>query len=295
MKIVLTGASGFIGARLRAHLIERGHELVCLSRRAAARPGWYAWDPASGPPPQAALLGAGAVIHLAGEPVAQRWNAEVKRRILSSRVQGTHSLVHALGAMPVRPGVLVCASAIGYYGSRGDEILPESAAPGGDFLSEVCSAWERAAQAAAELGLRVVSPRIGVVLDPAGGALAQMLPLFRVGLGGPIAGGQAWTSWIHLNDLVRLIAWAVEHPAVCGPVNAVTPNPVRNEAFTRALGAALHRPAFFPVPALALKLLYGEMAGVVLASQRVAPQRAVQSGFQFNWPELDAALGDLLR
>jgi uncharacterized protein (TIGR01777 family) len=241
------------------------------------------------------LLGAGAVIHLAGEPVAQRWNAEIKRRILSSRVQGTHSLVHALGAMPVRPGVLVCASAIGYYGSRGDEILPESAAPGGDFLSEVCSAWERAAQAAAELGLRVVSPRIGVVLDPAGGALAQMLPLFRVGLGGPIAGGQAWTSWIHLNDLVRLIAWAVEHPAVCGPVNAVTPNPVRNEAFTRALGAALHRPAFFPVPALALKLLYGEMAGVVLASQRVAPQRAVQSGFQFNWPELDAALGDLLR
>ena len=295
MKIVLTGSSGFIGARLRAHLIERGHELVCLSRRAAARPGWYAWDPASGPPPQAALLGAGAVIHLAGEPVAQRWNAEIKRRILSSRVQGTHSLVHALGAMPVRPGVLVCASAIGYYGSRGDEILPESAAPGGDFLSEVCSAWERAAQAAAELGLRVVSPRSGVVLDPAGGALAQMLPLFRVGLGGPIAGGQAWTSWIHLNDLVRLIAWAVEHPAVCGPVNAVTPNPVRNEAFTRALGAALHRPAFFPVPALALKLLYGEMAGVVLASQRVAPQRAVQSGFQFNWPELDAALGDLLR
>jgi hypothetical protein len=173
--------------------------------------------------------------------------------------------------------------------------LPESAAPGGDFLSEVCSAWERAAQAAAELGLRVVSPRIGVVLDPAGGALAQMLPLFRVGLGGPIAGGQAWTSWIHLNDLVRLIAWAVENPAVCGPVNAVAPNPVRNETFTRALGAALHRPAFFPVPALALKLLYGEMAGVVLASQRVAPQRAVQSGFQFNWPELDAALGDLLR
>jgi uncharacterized protein (TIGR01777 family) len=241
------------------------------------------------------LLGAGAVIHLAGEPVAQRWNAEVKRRILSSRVQGTHSLVHALGAMPVRPGVLVCASAIGYYGSRGDEILPESAAPGGDFLSEVCSAWERAAQAAAELGLRVVSPRIGVVLDPAGGALAQMLPPFRVGLGGPIAGGQAWTSWIHLNDLVRLIAWSVEHPALAGPVNAVAPNPVRNETFTRALGAALHRPAFFPVPALALKLLYGEMAGIVLASLRVAPERAVQSGFQFNWPDLGPALRDLLR
>jgi uncharacterized protein (TIGR01777 family) len=295
MKIVLTGASGFIGARLRAHLTAQGHELVCLSRRAAAQPGWYAWDPESGPPPQAALLGAGAVIHLAGEPVAQRWNAEVKRRILSSRVQGTHSLVHALGAMPVRPGVLVCASAIGYYGSRGDEILPESAAPGDDFLSEVCSAWERAAQAAAELGLRVVSPRIGVVLDPAGGALAQMLPPFRVGLGGPIAGGQSWMSWIHLNDLVRLIAWSVEHPALAGPVNAVAPNPVRNETFTRALGAALHRPAFFPVPALALKLLYGEMAGIVLASLRVAPERAVQSGFQFNWPDLGPALRDLLR
>ena len=295
MKIVLTGATGFIGARLRAHLTAQGHELTCLSRRAVSRPEWYAWDPENGPPPQAALLGAGAVIHLAGEPVAQRWTADVKRRILSSRVQGTRSLIGAIGALPVRPGVLVCASAIGYYGSRGDEILPESAAPGAGFLPEVCIEWERAAGTAAELGLRVVSPRIGVVLDPAGGALAQMLPPFRAGLGGPIAGGQAWTSWIHLNDLVRLIAWAVENPAVCGPVNAVAPNPMRNETFTRALGAALHRPAFFPVPALALKLLYGEMAGLVLASQRVTPERAAQSGFQFNWPELDAALGDLLR
>jgi hypothetical protein len=227
--------------------------------------------------------------------VAQRWTADVKRRILSSRVQGTHSLIRAIQALPVRPGVLVCASAIGYYGSRGDEILSESAAPGGDFLAEVCSAWERAAQAAAELGMRVVSLRIGVVLDPAGGALAQMLPPFRAGLGGPIAGGQAWTSWIHLNDLVRLFAWAMGHPALAGPVNAVAPNPVRNESFTRALGAALHRPALFPVPALALKLLFGEMAGVVLASQRVAPEKAKESGFQFDWPDLGPALRDLLR
>ena len=295
MKIVLTGATGFIGARLRAHLTEQGHELTCLSRRPAAQSGWYAWDPESGPPPQAALLEAEAVIHLAGEPVAQRWTADVKRRILSSRVQGTHSLVRALAALPVRPAVLVCASAIGYYGSRGDEMLPESAPPGAGFLPDVCIEWERAAGAAAELGLRVVSLRIGVVLDPAGGALAKMLWPFRAGLGGPIAGGQAWTSWIHLNDLVRLIAWAVENRAVVGPVNTVAPNPVRNEAFTRALGKVLQRPAFFPVPALALKLLYGEMAGVVLASQRVAPERAAQFGFQFNWPDIGPALRDLLR
>jgi hypothetical protein len=295
MKIVLTGATGFIGARLRARLAQQGHELTCLSRRAASRPGWYAWDPESGPPPQAAFLGAEAVIHLAGEPVAQRWTADVKRRIVSSRVQGTLSLVRALAALPVWPTLLVCASAIGYYGSRGDEFLPETAAPGSDFLSEVCVEWERTARMATELGVRVVSLRIGVVLDPAGGALAQMLPPFRFGLGGPVAGGQAWMSWIHLNDLVRLFAWAVEHPALAGPVNAVAPNPVRNESFTRALGAALHRPAFFPVPALALKLLYGEMAGIVLASLRVVPERATQSGFQFDWPDLGPALLDLLR
>ena len=295
MKIILTGATGFIGRRLAAHLARQGHEIACLSRRAASRPGWYAWDPESGPPPQEALLGAGAVMHLAGEPVAQRWSADVKRRIRSSRVQGTRSLLRALGALPVRPGVLVCASAIGYYGSRGDEILPESAAPGCGFLSEVCIEWERAAQAATELGLRAVSLRIGVVLDPGGGALAQMLPLFRAGLGGPIAGGQSWMSWIHLHDLVRMIAWAVENPAVAGPVNAVAPNPVRNADFTHALGLALRRPAFFPVPALALKLLYGEMAGIVLASLRVAPERAWKAGFQFDWPELGPALRDLLR
>jgi hypothetical protein len=295
MKIILTGATGFIGTRLRDHLVRQGHELVCLSRRAVSRPGWYAWDPENGPPPQEALLGAGAVVHLAGEPVAQRWSAEVKRRILSSRVQGTRSLVRALGALPVRPTVLVSASAIGYYGSRGDEILAESAAPGSGFLPEVCVEWERAAQTAAELGLRVVSLRIGAVLDPAGGALAQMLPPFRAGLGGPIAGGQAWMSWIHLHDLVRMFAWAVENQALAGPVNAVAPNPVKNEIFTRSLGAALHRPALFPVPALALKMLYGEMAGIVLASQRVAPERALKAGFQFDWPELDPAFRELLR
>ncbi len=295
MKIILTGATGFIGRRLSDHLARQGHQLACLSRRAASRPGWYAWDPEAGPPPQAALLGAGAVIHLAGEPVAQRWSAGVKRRIRSSRVQGTLSLLRALSALPVRPGVLVCASAVGFYGSRGDEILPESAAPGGDFLSAVCIEWEHAAQAAVELGLRAVSLRIGVVLDPGGGALAQMLPVFRAGIGGPIAGGQAWMSWIHLNDLVRMIAWAVENTAVAGPVNAVAPNPVRNSDFTRALALTLRRPALFPVPALALKLLYGEMAGIVLASLRVAPERALQAGFQFDWPELGPALRDLLR
>jgi len=294
MRIALTGATGLIGGRLRTHFAKQGHEVICLSRRSVSQPGWYPWEPESGPPPREALLGSEAVVHLAGEPVAQRWSAEVKRRIVSSRVDATRALVTAFKALPAPPRVLVCASAIGYYGSRGDELLPESASAGTGFLAQTCFEWEQTARAAAEFGVRVVSPRIGVVLDRVGGALAKMLPPFRAGLGGPIAGGQAWMSWIHLHDLVRMIAWVLETPAVSGPLNAVAPNPVRNEEFTQALAAALRRPAFFPVPALALKLLYGEMGEVVLASQRVIPERAVQSGFQYDWPELAPALRDLI-
>ena len=294
MKIVLTGATGLIGSRLRAHLAGLGHGLTCLSRLAVTQPGWYAWDPESGPPPREALLGCDAVIHLAGEPVAQRWTSEVKRRIVSSRVDATRGLVNALKDLPAPPAVLVCASAIGYYGSRGDEILVESAAAGSDFLATMCVDWERAALAATGFGVRVVTPRIGMVLDRSGGALAKMLPPFRLGLGGPIAGGRAWISWIHLHDLVRLVSWAMETSAVAGPVNAVAPNPVRNEEFTKVLAATLRRPAFFPVPATALKLLYGQMAEIVLASQRVIPERAQHAGFQYQWPELEPALRNLL-
>lgn len=294
MKITITGATGLIGGALREHLSAQGHELRCLSRSAPSQPGWYAWDPDAGAPPRESLEGSDAVIHMAGEPVAQRWSADVKRRIRSSRAQGTQALVAGLAALPRKPGVLVSASAIGYYGDCGDAVLTEQALPGADFLSEVCVEWERSAHLADALGIRVVCIRIGIVLAASGGALGKMLPPFRLGLGGPIAGGQAWMSWIHLVDLVRLFAWAVDDPGVRGPLNAVSPGAVRNAAFTRSLGAALHRPALFPVPALALKLMYGEMASLVLGSQHVVPEAATQSGFQFRWPNLDPALRDLI-
>ncbi len=283
-----------VGSGLRRYLAAGGHELRCLSRKPPSQPGWFAWDATSGTPPHESLVGADAVIHLAGEPVAQRWNPEVKRRIRVSREQGTQALVQALKALPRRPAVLASASAIGYYGDRGDELLNEHAPPGSDFLADGCVEWERAAQSARELGIRVVTLRLGVVLDAHGGALAKMLPIFRLGLGGPIAGGQAWMSWIHRDDLMRLFAWAVETPAVAGPVNAVSPGAVRNGEFMRTLGATLHRPAGLPVPAFGLRLLYGEMASMLVASQHVVPEAATHSGFHFRWPELASALGDLL-
>jgi uncharacterized protein (TIGR01777 family) len=235
-----------------------------------------------------------AIVHLAGEPVAQRWNYAVKKRIRSSRVDVTRALVESLCAAPAPPRVLICASAVGYYGDRGEEELTESSPPGKGFLAEVCQEWEKEAKNAQNCGVRVVNLRIATVLDPRGGALARMLPPFRLGLGGPIAGGQAWMSWIHVNDLVRLIAWALDQEQVSGAVNACAPAPVRNAAFTRALAAALHRPAKWSVPALALKLFYGEMAQILLASQRVLPARAMELGFPFEYNDIDEALRDLL-
>ncbi len=283
-----------IGGELRRHLSAQGHQLRCLSRAEPSQPGWYRWDPESGAPPRESIEDAEAVIHLAGEPVAQRWSDAVKRRIRSSREQGTMALVKGLAALPNRPSVLVSASAVGYYGDRADDVLTEAVPPGTGFLAEVCVEWERCAHLADAFGIRVVSLRIGLVLHPKGGALAKMLPPFRLGLGGPIAGGQAWMSWIHVEDLVRMFTLAVEDPSLHGPVNAVSPGAVRNAEFTKALGAALHRPALVPVPALALKLLYGEMASMVLASQHVVPTVAEQSGFQFAWPEINAALRNLI-
>lgn len=294
MRITITGATGLIGEALRRHLSAQGHELRCISRRPPPQPAWYAWNPDSGAPPGESLEGSDAVIHLAGEPVAQRWHPGVKRRIRSSREQGTQALVKGLAALPRRPGVLVSASAIGYYGDRDNEALTEKARPGSGFLAEVCVAWERSAQLADALGVRVVCIRIGIVLAAKGGALAKMLPPFRMGLGGPIDGGLAWMSWIHVEDLARLFAWALENPGVHGPVNAVSPGAVRNAEFTRVLASTLHRPAVFPVPALALKLMYGEMASLVLGSQHVIPEVAVQSGFHFAWPELEPALRSLI-
>lgn len=298
MKITITGASGFIGRRLLKVLGSAGHNLHVLSRHAGMNmpPGvrLSVWDPMNGLPPRESLENADAVVHLAGEPVAQRWTAEVKRRIRESRVAGTHHLVEALSALPRRPGVLVAASAVGYYGSRGDELLGESSPPGTGFLPEVCDAWEQEAQAAAALGMRVATIRIGVVLDPRGGALARLLLPFRLGAGGRLGSGQQWMSWIHLADLAEQFRFAVENP-VAGVWNGVAPAAVTNREFTRELAHALHRPALFPVPALALKMVLGEMSEVLLASQRAVPRAAQSAGFRFRFPQLGPALADLLR
>ena len=279
MNITISGASGFIGRQLLKSLGQAGHSVRALSRHA---------------PFAESLREADVVVHLAGEPVAQRWTAEAKQRIRESRVVGTRQLVEALATLPRRPKALICASAIGYYGSRGDEILTESSAPGSGFLPEVCVAWEREAQAAEAFGIRVVRVRTGVVLDARGGALVRMLPPFRMGVGGRLGNGRQWMSWIHLEDLAALFQLAVE-TQVRGPLNAVAPYPVTNSDFTRELARVLGRPAVFPVPEFALRLLFGEMAEVLLASQRVAPSAAEAAGFRFRLPQLGPALAGLLR
>jgi hypothetical protein len=246
-----------------------------------------------GPPPEDGIRNANAVIHLAGEPVAQRWSGDVKRRIRESRVVGTRNLVQSLARLRNPPQTLICASAVGYYGSRGDEVLREDSAPDHTFLAEVCRAWEEEAAAAEEFAIRVVRVRIGVVLDARGGALQRMLPPFRLGLGGKLGDGKQWMSWIHLADLAAMFQFAVENP-VRGVFNGVAPIPVTNADFTQALARVLHRPAIFPVPVLGLKLLFGEMSEVLLASQRILPAAAEAAGFKFRFPELGGALSDLL-
>lgn len=298
MKIAITGASGFIGRRLLKTFAQDGHALHVLTRHAGTNlpPNvrLSVWDAAKSEPPEEALRDADAVIHLAGENIAQRWTAEAKRRIRESRADGTRHLVSALAKLPRKPAVLVSASAIGYYGSRGDETLTESSAPGAGFLPDLCVEWEREAQSAEALGIRVARIRTGVALDPRGGALKKMLPAFRLGLAGKLGDGRQWMSWIHLDDLAALFRFVLENP-IAGPINAVSPNPVVNADFTRALARALHRPALIPAPAFALRLALGEMSEVLLASQRVIPTVAQSQGFQFRFPELGAALADLLK
>ena len=298
MKITISGASGLIGRRLMKNLTAAGHSMHVLSRHAGTNlpPGikLSVWDPLKNQPPAESLGDADAVIHLAGEPVAQRWTADAKRRIRESRVAGTRNLVQALARLARKPEVLICASAIGYYGARGDEVLIETSAPASDFLAQVCQAWENEAQAAGPLGLRVVRVRTGGVLDTRGGALPKMLPPFRMGVGGRLGDGKQWMSWIHLEDLAALFQFALNRP-VSGALNGVAPSPAINSEFTRALAQALHRPAIFPVPEFALKALFGEMSQVLLASQRVAPAAAEAAGFQFRFPQLVPALKDLLR
>jgi uncharacterized protein (TIGR01777 family) len=297
MKVTITGATGLIGAKLVAALRSRGDEVTVLSRNpsgAAGRLGEgvraVAWDPMSGPAPAHALMERDAVVHLAGEPVAKRWNETVKRAILESREIGTRNLVAGLAQSHPGPATLVSSSAVGIYGKRGDEEVPESAGPGSDFLARVCVIWEREADAAAELGLRVVKIRTGVVLDKDGGALSTMLPFFKLGIGGPVAGGRQFMPWIHVDDIVGLYLMALDDPSTEGPYNGSAPAPVTNKAFSRALGRAMHRPAFAPVPDFAIRLLYGQMAEIVTEGQRAVPRRALEAGYIYRHPDLDEAL-----
>jgi uncharacterized protein (TIGR01777 family) len=296
MRALVTGATGFIGRRLIASL-ERPVVLsrrLEVARRIVGNAEVFAWEPESGPPPAASLEGVDIVFNFAGESVAGgRWTAQRKERIRASRVVGTRNLVAAIEAQKRRPRVLVSASAVGYYGSRGDEVLQESAAPGSDFLAEVCQAWETEAQRAVQLGVRVVTPRIGLVLGKGGGALARMLTPFKLGLGGRLGSGRHWMPWIHLDDLVGMLLHAAKSE-ISGPMNAVGPSPVTNRQFTRALAAALRRPAVFPVPAFALRVMFGELASVLLASQRAVPYVAVSAGYRFRYASLDDALGEIL-
>jgi uncharacterized protein len=296
MNITISGASGLVGRHLLRVLGNAGHKLHALSRHAGTNlPNGVklsVWDPKSLPPLES-LENADAVIHLAGEPVAQRWTAEARRRIRDSRVGSTERMVEALSKLPRAPAALVCASAVGYYGSRGDEILEETSPAGSGFLPEVCVAWEKAAQAASNLGPRVTLIRIGMVLDSKRGALGKMLAPFRAGAGGRLGSGRQWMSWIHVGDLVELIRFAIDKP-LAGAVNGVAPFPVSNREFTQALAHALKRPAVLPVPEFFLKALLGDMAEILLASQRVAPRVAESAGFHFRFPQLGPALADLL-
>lgn len=296
MKVTLTGATGRIGSGLVAALLARGDEVTVLSRspeRARERLGdveAVAWDLKSEPAPAEALAGRDAVAHLAGEDIAQRWNAKVKEEILASREIGTRNLVAGIAAADPRPPLLVSASASGYYGPHGDEAVDERTAPGTDFAAEVCVAWEREAEKAAELGTRVIRVRTGIVLEQDGGALQKMLPPFKLGVGGPVAGGDQYMPWIALDDEIGIWLAALDSSKFSGPVNASAPNPVTNKAFSKALGRALHRPAFAPVPAFALKLLYGEMRQIVTTGVNMVPARVPELGYEYRYADLDAAL-----
>jgi len=302
MDVFITGGSGFIGQELVRRLVSAGHGVTVLSRSGkvnlSALPGRITicqGDPTREGSWQEVAAGCQAAVNLAGAGIFKRWTRDYKETILSSRVKTTRNLAAALGQRPAgAPATLVSASAVGFYGFRGDEELAETAPPGDDFLARVCQAWEAEAVRAEEFGARVVRTRFGIVLGQGGGSLAQMVPLFKKGLGGNLGSGQQWFSWIHLEDLVSAILRCLEDGALSGPVNLTAPNPVTNQDLTRALGEALHRPAFLTVPEFAIKLRMGEFGSVVLKGQRVMPRVLIEAGFEFRFPRIEEALGDLV-
>jgi hypothetical protein len=297
MRVLVTGASGLIGSALCDALLARGDEVVGLSRDPErARPTnptitWHRWDPALERPPAGALDGVDAAVNLVGESLAQRWTERSKERILASRETATRNLVHAIASAEPRPKVLISQSAIGFYGDRGEAIIDESASAGQDFGASVCVAWEAAAREAEALGLRVVLVRTGLVLDRRSPLLTGLLPPFRLGLGGPLAGGRQYMSWIHLEDEVGILLWALDSDELSGAINATAPAPATNRELSKALGRVLHRPAVLPVPKLAVRARMGrELADTVAGGQRVLPLRVLDGGYEFRHAEVEEAL-----
>jgi uncharacterized protein (TIGR01777 family) len=300
MTYLLTGATGFIGRALVAKLLADGHNVCYLARQRSttldSRAAFFLWQNIERTlPPLETVPRIDALIHLAGESVAQRWTAEVKQRIRSTRVEGTRNLVTAIAKLRHKPPLLISASAVGFYGNRGDEVLTEASTPGTSFLADVCVEWEREAERAREFGLRVVHIRIGTVLGPDGGALGKMLPPFRMGAGGKIGDGRQWISWIHRDDLVRLFEFATTNETAPPVMNGTAPEPVSNATFTTALAHAVHRPALLPIPRFGLRLAFGEMSDVLFDSARVLPAAAQSAGFSFTYSRLAAALQSILQ
>jgi hypothetical protein len=301
VKVLVTGASGFIGSALCDSLLARGDAVVGLTRDPNRARGtnptvvWHRWEPTLERPPAEAFDGVDAVVNLLGERIDQRWTEESKQRIIESRRTGTHNLVGTIAGLERKPRVLVSQAAIGFYGDRGEAIVDESSDPGGGFDSEVVQEWETAAHEIDPSGVRLVIVRTGHVLDADDGLLAELLTPFRLGVGGPLAGGRQYMSWIHIADEVGILLWAIDNEKVNGVVNATAPNPVTNRELSQAIGRAIHRPAVMPVPGLALDLKFGREFGQVLrGGQRVFPRRALDLGYEFRFTEIDAALADLL-
>ena len=295
MKLVITGASGFIGTALCEHLLQQGHTLTLLTRGAPREPKtgvkrWHHWTPGTLRDWDTELDGVDGVINLAGEPIAEKkWTATQRRRLEKSRIDATHVLVQGCTKAKQRPKFLINASAVGYYGPHGDEIVTEETPAGADFLSQLCRNWEAEAKQAERLGMRVVLLRTGIVLGR-GGALQKMVPPFKWFSGGPLGSGKQWMSWIHLEDMVRLILYLIENQQATGPINATAPHPERNKDFSHALGKVLHRPSWMPVPGFLLRIGLGDMADMLLTGQRVVPAAAQKLGFEFRYPNLPQAL-----
>lgn len=297
MKIAITGASGLIGSAMTSALEERGDEVLRLVRRPARNASEVTWDPQKGVIDTTALVGCDAVVHLAGANISDgRWTEDRKALILNSRVDGTRLIASTIAAMKPAPTVFISSSAVGIYGSRGDELLDEEARPGSGFLAEVCLAWEAETAPARAAGVRTVNMRTGIVLSAEDGALAKMLPLFKAGVGGKLGDGKQYMSWITLDDMIDAVIFALDHDNLEGPVNFCAPEPVTNQRFTKALGAALKRPTFLPAPGFALKVAFGEMAeNVLLGGQRVAPRKLLEAGYEFRHDAIEEALMELVR